>query len=107
MFSTKRFRNLISTYYYAGQTVTSPDNARYFKFELGAAYGTTYNNDISINYPATDTNYHAYVGDVYPVTDKDNITILNGVNNIFADVGDVSVQAYDSIQHYIDTKVGS
>ena len=25
-------------------------------------YGTTYNNDISINYPSTDTAYHAYLG---------------------------------------------
>lgn len=85
---------------------TTPVNACYLRFASYAQYGTTYNNDISISYPSTQTNYAAYVGDVYPVADKDDITTLNGVNNIFADVGDVSVQAYDSIQHYIDTKVG-
>jgi hypothetical protein len=29
---------------------------------MGTDYGTTYNNDISINYPATNTSYHAYTG---------------------------------------------
>ena len=28
----------------------------------GGVYGTTYNNDISINYPSTDHDYHAYNG---------------------------------------------
>lgn len=37
-------------------------NARYLRFN---GYGTTYNNDISVNYPATDTDYHAYVGSKY------------------------------------------
>ena len=55
----------------------------------------------------TPSDYSAYNGNTYPVADIDDIMTLNGVNNIFADVGDVSVQAYDSIQHYIDTKVGS
>ena len=31
-------------------------------------YGTTYNHDISINYPATDTDYHPYAGDTYSIT---------------------------------------
>jgi hypothetical protein len=32
---------------------------------LSDAYGATYNNDIGINYPSTDTDYHAYNGDTY------------------------------------------
>lgn len=47
---------------------TSPVNAYYMKFTPQIAYGTTYQNDISINYPSTDRNYHAYTGTVYPVT---------------------------------------
>lgn len=39
-------------------TFTTTANTRYLRFYMGAAYGTTYNNDISINYPATDTAYH-------------------------------------------------
>jgi len=44
------------------KVITSPSNARYMNFNTNANYGTTYNNDISINYPSTDTAYHAYNG---------------------------------------------
>lgn len=37
----------------------TPANAYYMMFELPNTYGTTYNNDISINYPSTDHDYHA------------------------------------------------
>ena len=39
--------------------ITAPVNARYLRFYR---YGTTYANDIIINYPSTDTEYHAYTG---------------------------------------------
>jgi hypothetical protein len=41
-------------------------------FVVSSNYGTTYNNDISINYPSTDTEYHAYNGHTYtiPFTDS-------------------------------------
>ena len=37
-----------------------PSGAYYFKIVLATQYGTTYNHDISINYPSSDTEYHAY-----------------------------------------------
>ena len=37
-------------------------NARYLRFN---GYGTSYNNDISINYPSTDTAYHKHIGSKY------------------------------------------
>ena len=49
-------------------TFTVPSDAYYLRFTPQATYGTTYNHDISINYPATDTTYHAYSGETYPVT---------------------------------------
>ena len=39
---------------------TAPENAYYAKIIGTVDYGITYNFDISINYPATDTIYHAY-----------------------------------------------
>ena len=81
--------------------ITTRADTRYLRFFCMV---TTYSNNISINAPSTDTDFHAYTGVVYPVADIDDITTLNGVNNIFADAGSVSVQAYDSIQHYIDTR---
>ena len=41
---------------------TTPTNCAYIRIYLGDAYGTTYNHDISINYPSTDHNYHPYTG---------------------------------------------
>ena len=42
---------------------TLRDDCYYLLFATNAdSYGTTYNNDISINYPSTDTEYHASAG---------------------------------------------
>ena len=41
---------------------TTPANCYYIRFRTGNNYGTTYNHDISINHPSTDTQYHAYQG---------------------------------------------
>lgn len=46
---------------------TMPSNAGYIRFRTSVAYGTTYNDDISINYPSTDTDYHAYQGNLFSV----------------------------------------
>ena len=47
---------------------TVPSNAKYMTFYIGEGYGVTYNNDISINYPSTDTEYHAYTGETHTAT---------------------------------------
>lgn len=51
----------------ANGTKTTPDNAYFIRFFMSPAYGTTYNHDISINYPSTDTDYHAYQGTTYAI----------------------------------------
>ncbi len=43
-------------------TITPSSNTAYIRFILSTNYGTTYNNDVSINYPSSDTSYHAYQG---------------------------------------------
>ena len=60
-------KNFISLAYKQNNTGTTPQNAHYMRFKIASAYGTTYNNDISINYPSTDTQYHAYKGNIYLV----------------------------------------
>lgn len=42
--------------------ITIPSDVYFICFNVGSNYGTTYNHDISINYPSTDTTYHAYNG---------------------------------------------
>ena len=49
-------------------TFTTPVNARYFKIQVTTTYGNTYNHDISINYPSSDHDYHAYTGQTIPIS---------------------------------------
>ena len=46
---------------------TTSNDTYYIRLVTIKAYGTTYNNDISINYPSTDTDYHTYTGNTYTV----------------------------------------
>lgn len=77
-------------------TFTVPSGACYVKFCTNAAYGTTYNNNISLNYPAYDLEYHAYNGKEYDVTlpSKEISSILG--NNVIAcnTGGNVEVNFY-------------
>lgn len=49
-------------------TITLGEDVRYIRVSMPSDYGTTYNNDISINYPSTDHDYHAYNGQTYHTT---------------------------------------
>lgn len=53
---------------YKGDVLTTASDCHYLMMGVAPTYGATYNNDISINYPATDTSYHAYQGDTISVT---------------------------------------
>lgn len=49
---------------------TTPVNCAYLNFCLynaASGYGLTYNNDISVSYPNTETSYHAYTGQTFTV----------------------------------------
>ena len=62
-------QTFISVIYKFNATFTAPSNARYFKIMPLGSYGTTYNNDISINYPATDVSYHIGANnESYPIS---------------------------------------
>lgn len=50
------------------RTFTTPENAYYMLFYAEGGYGTTYKNDISINYPSTDHEYHAYHGQSHSIS---------------------------------------
>lgn len=46
----------------ANSTFTTEPGACYMRITINRNYGETYNNDISINYPSTDTTYHPHSG---------------------------------------------
>lgn len=52
----------------SNHTFTTRASEAYITISFTSGYGTTYKHDSSINYPASDTGYHAYAGTVYPVS---------------------------------------
>lgn len=83
-------KNYIGTFVaYASNSFESDVNASYLRLIIGDAYGIP---PLTINYPSTDTEYHAYEGQTVPVADATTLTTLSGVNNVFANTGDVTVQ---------------
>lgn len=105
-------------------SITIPPRGKYIMISTFGTTISTYNNDISINYPSTDTSYHAYDGHTYNIPFPSGVTISNGsidilngvltdddlsetynitpiairslegVNNVFADTGDVEELEY-------------
>ena len=63
-------------------TFTTSANCRYIRFYMGSVYGTTYNHDISINYPSTDTQYHAYNGETKQISLGSAGTVYGGNLNV-------------------------
>ena len=61
------------------QSFTVPSNVHYIRFNLAA---TTYNHDISVNYPSTETDYHAYDGNTYSVTWEEAGTVYGGTLDV-------------------------
>lgn len=99
---------------------TTPQNVSYIRFYVGTVYGTTYNNDISINYPSTDTTYHPYIKStdltislgqtVYGGTlDVENGVLV--VDKAIEDLGNLTWSGKDSVNRFyadiVDLKVYS
>ena len=85
------------------KTVTIPSGVSYFI----ATYRTYGSTNIWLETGSDSTSFEAYNGTDYPVADIDTITTLQGVNNIFADSGDISVTYLETIKEYIDKAVSN
>ena len=70
-------------------TFTTPNNA-YFISVYNAI--STLNEPKQLELGSEATAYEAYNGQTVPVADATTLTTLSGVNNVFADSGDVTVQ---------------
>lgn len=75
------------------KTFEIPSGIYYIRFNMSSGYGTTYNHDISINYPSTDTDYHAYSGTTLSVTFPE--TVYGGTHE-FVSGGLKPYKEYDS-----------
>ena len=73
---------------------TSPSDAFYMTFYI--APETTYHNDISVNYPSTDHEYHAYNGNTY--TTNLGRTVYGGTLDVVSGVltvTDANIASYN------------
>jgi len=57
-----------NSFMFHSSTILIPQNVAYLRFYVTYQYGTTYQDDISINASKTDTTYHAYTDTVTTVT---------------------------------------
>lgn len=67
--------------------IPSPSNAHYFKITC-FGYGSTYNNNISINYPSSNTTYHQYK-QLIDITIPQSIQNLEGYGQSNDDVRNI------------------
>ena len=58
--------------------INPDEDVYYVRFALDSNYGSTYNHDISINYPSTGTTYHPYTGTTLPITFPDSAGTVYG-----------------------------
>lgn len=66
-----------------------------FYCEVGTT-GATYQNDISFNYPSTDTSYHAYSGTTLSVTFPDSVgTVYGGTYDFVSGDGESKMAIVD------------
>ena len=74
----------------------TPTNASYIRFACSTGYGTTYNHDISINYPSTDHDYHPYVGQTIPINwQTETGTVYGGKLDVLSGVLTVDKAIFD------------
>ena len=71
---------------------TTPNDTYYMMFGLAIYYGTTYKNDVSINYPATDTSYHSYSNE-RPIHSFSEVNATRAGKNLF-NPNNISLNTY-------------
>ena len=87
---------------------TSPANAKYMRLTI-VRQGNGNPNTVSVNYPSSETTSHAYNEKEYPILDHSDLPIIkafNGINNLYADNGDVSATYKVSIEDYVSRHSG-
>lgn len=72
-----------------------PSNVHYVNFDMTSAYGATYNNDISINYPATASDYQPYNPSSRSITISIGSTVYSGTVDVVTGVVTVDMASVD------------
>lgn len=97
------------------RTFTTPSNCQFINFGCWGTYGSTYNSDISVNYPSTDHDYHeshakfhtidwqSEAGTVYGGT-LDVVSGLLTVDRAMVDLGTLNWRYSEDYGSYIYTE---
>ena len=77
----------------ANASFTTPAGCGYVTFFMDNSYGTTYRNNIAINYPATNTEYAPYAGKTYTIALGDTrygggLDVNSGEYSDYGDIAD-------------------
>lgn len=72
---------------------TTPANTSFIKFQVDPAYGNTYKNDISINYPATETAYYPY-SNICPISGWTGCNVTRMGKNLFSANNELTKNIY-------------
>lgn len=122
---TNKVNNVSNTH-----TFTTGATTKYLLFTCRNS--NTYSSGFGINYPSTDSEYHAYnstttaITFTSPITDGAEVDLLSGivkintspvtydsitplairtfegVNNIYSDIGDIDVTYRETLKHYLE-----
>lgn len=65
----------------SNNTLTIPNGVYYIRIVVQPGYGTTYNNDISINYPASVTSYRPY-SNICPISGLTGLSVYRTGKNL-------------------------
>ena len=129
--STGTFINS-QTSFTTSRVFTIPNNAYYCKLQYKRTISEINDYNVSVNANSTDTLYHVYTGDNYsvsfttPITDGAEVDLLSGIvkintspvtydsispiairtfkgiNNVYSDIGDISVTYRETLKHYLE-----
>lgn len=80
--------------------LTTPSNAYFLKLLI--LNTTEYASDISVNYPSTDTSYHAYTGSTYTVTLEEaayggSVDVIAGAGQIIDEYGNLVYTLFEPV----------
>lgn len=81
---------------------TTPSDCYFIHWYVYKPDTYTYNNDISINYPSTDTSYHAYTGSTYTVALEEaayggSVDVISGSGQIIDEHGDLVYTLFEPV----------
>ena len=91
-------KSFIGTGAARNSTVTTPENCYYMRFAVVDT--TSYGNDISINYPATETAYYSY-SNICPISGWDSANVSRTGKNL------LKIDATSDTKNYVEFTVNA